>query len=85
MRLGTSDDITEVTLSDTDEFIFGDDRPDIMPRGFYTDTDGQVAIETAVGVERIIAVVAQKDYLVAVNKFLVTGTNIGGGKIFAFS
>jgi hypothetical protein len=84
-RIATSDDIKLVTLSDSDEFTFSDDRPDIMPRGFYTDTDGVVSIQTAVGTVRDIAVLAHKDYLIAVNKFRVTGTNIGGGQIFAFS
>jgi hypothetical protein len=84
-RLATSDDIKLVTLSDADNFIFSDDRKEIMPRGFYTDTDGAVSIETAVGAIRVITVIAHKDYLIAVNKFRVTGTNIGGGQIFAFS
>jgi hypothetical protein len=81
-RIGTSEDIAIVTLSDSEDFSdFGED---VMPRGFVCDTDAVVNIVTARGRTVAINIIAHKDYLIAVQRFLVTGTNLGGGVLYAF-
>jgi len=70
----TSMDAMTVTLdNDTDFSGFGDG---VIPRGFYATTAGNVNVITADGHTRLLPVIADKDYLIAVRRFLVTSTTV---------
>lgn len=72
------DDICPVTTDDNNDFTgLG---PGHMARGFFTTADGTVNVITAAGQTRAIPVVAQKDYLVKVKRFLTSSA----GNIWAF-
>lgn len=79
--VAAGDDMCPVTLDDNNDFSgLGAGN---YARGFYATTDGSVAVITAAGSTRVIPVVAHKDILVKVKRFLSTGSS-GGIVVWAF-